>query len=425
LAACQSATRSTADAFLGLGSKLVAAGVPAVVAMQDKVAIKTARKLSAVFYRRLTEHGAVDRALNEARGTLLTAGQLDAAVPVLFMRLKSGQLWGAEADARGMISGVRDRAHFWTRLIRKIWQGQCVAVIGPRVHGRWLPTPSDQARQLADTYEYPFASGDELARVAQYLAITEGRDTPRDEVLYTLMEMLTARLPEDLRPGNEPETLTELVRTVGWQSLVADDPNEVHRVLASLNLPLYLTTNFDNFMVEALRAQGKDPVRELLPWKQDANVDWPPSQFEEDGEYELTPEMPLVYHLFGNDTVLPSLVLTEDDYLDYLVRIEAERQIPNLVRKVLSNSILMFIGYSLYDWEFRVLMHGLVANLRHRNFDHVTVQLELEEMGKEKGKEVHEFLEQYFKATYGSNVFWGSPAQFIAELRERWEDRRR
>ena len=93
LAACQSAARSTANAFLGLGPSLVAAGVPAVVAMQDFVAIETARKLSLAFYKRLAEHRVVDYALNLARSTLLTAGRPDAAVPVLFMRYKSGQLW--------------------------------------------------------------------------------------------------------------------------------------------------------------------------------------------------------------------------------------------------------------------------------------------------------------------------------------------
>jgi hypothetical protein len=98
LASCHTATRSTADAFLGLAPKLVTAGVPAVIAMQDFVAIKTARKLSMIFYRRLIEHGMVDCALNQARSILLTAGRLDAAVPVLFMRLKSGQLWESTVD---------------------------------------------------------------------------------------------------------------------------------------------------------------------------------------------------------------------------------------------------------------------------------------------------------------------------------------
>jgi LysM repeat protein len=93
LAACHSATRSPTDAFLGLGPRLVRAGVPAVVAMQGSVTVKTARELTADFYRRLLRDGIVDLAMNEARSTLLTIEQEDAAVPVLFMRLKDGRLW--------------------------------------------------------------------------------------------------------------------------------------------------------------------------------------------------------------------------------------------------------------------------------------------------------------------------------------------
>jgi len=96
LAACQSATRSTADAFVGLGPTLVTIGAPAVMAMQASVSITSAREFSAAFYERLLKHGLVDLAANEARGTLLTAGRPDAAVPVLFMRLRDGRLWSGE-----------------------------------------------------------------------------------------------------------------------------------------------------------------------------------------------------------------------------------------------------------------------------------------------------------------------------------------
>ncbi|MBN2392953.1 MAG: CHAT domain-containing protein [Anaerolineae bacterium] len=102
LAACQSAARSTTDTFLGLGPKLVEAGMPAVVAMQESVTVATARKLSQVFYQRLVEHGIVDCAINEARSVLLTAGRPDATVPVLFMRLKDGQLWQFNAKDSNM-----------------------------------------------------------------------------------------------------------------------------------------------------------------------------------------------------------------------------------------------------------------------------------------------------------------------------------
>jgi len=95
LAACQSAKQSMKAAFSGLGPKLVQIGVPAVIAMQENVTILSARQFAATFYQRLLAHGTIDLAMNEARGTLITNGRYDAAVPVLFMRLPDGRLWDA------------------------------------------------------------------------------------------------------------------------------------------------------------------------------------------------------------------------------------------------------------------------------------------------------------------------------------------
>jgi len=100
LAACQSAQQSTNAAFTGLGPPLVQIGLPAVIAMQENVTVVTARQLAATFYRRLLEHGTVDLAMNEARGTLITNGRFDAAVPVLFMRLPAGRLWNIDTSKK-------------------------------------------------------------------------------------------------------------------------------------------------------------------------------------------------------------------------------------------------------------------------------------------------------------------------------------
>jgi len=134
-----------------------------------------------------------------------------------------------------------------------------------------------------------------------------------------------------------------------------------------------------------------------------------------------------VYHLFGSDEKISSLVLTEDHYLSFLVRISNEQdRIPNILREALADSTLMFIGYGLYDWEFRVLMHGLVASLQqYEDIEHVAVQLEFEEAGEADIETVQTFLQDYFRRAADINVFWGSPAQFIAELREHWEERHR
>jgi CHAT domain-containing protein len=96
LAACESAKRDTVDAFAGIAPKLVHAGVPAVVGMQDTVSIGSARRMTPAFYAELFRSGAVDSALNAARSHLLTGERADAAVPVLFMRLEDGRLFGEE-----------------------------------------------------------------------------------------------------------------------------------------------------------------------------------------------------------------------------------------------------------------------------------------------------------------------------------------
>jgi hypothetical protein len=102
LAACESARRDADPAagtpqgssFQGLAGKLVqGGGIPAVVAMQEQLEIDAAYRLTGEFYRRLfLEHGAVDRALNEARALLYRQRQMDWGTPVLTMRLKTGQL---------------------------------------------------------------------------------------------------------------------------------------------------------------------------------------------------------------------------------------------------------------------------------------------------------------------------------------------
>jgi hypothetical protein len=421
LNACQSAVRASSDAFLGLGPKLVAVGVPAVVAMQDFVTVDTARKFAASFYKRLVEHGEVDKAANEARSTLLTSGRPDAAVPVLFMRLKSGALWGTEADAHGEVLGQKNPRIFWSGLVRQIQQGKCTPIIGPRVTGRWLPTRGEIARAWAKAHEYPFDDKTNFPRVAQYMASSQGEDFPRSELLDTLQKEFIMRLPEELRPTQKLSSLTDLVSAAGWKNLVADDPNEVHRVLASLNLPLYLTTNASNFMVEALKDRGKNVSRELCRWNE--KLDGLPSIFEDHPDYQPSPDAPLVYHLFGNDTQPDSLVLTEDNYLDFLVRVSAESErIPAPIWAALANSSLMFLGYSIYDWEFRAIMRGLVATRQQRrNFKHVAVQLEIGEVKPTDMAAVQSFLQEYFQDAE-INVYWGSMEQFVAELRQEWEN---
>jgi hypothetical protein len=79
--------------LLGLAPKLVQAGVPAVIAMQQEVEVLLAHAVAKKFYQRLLESGEVDRALSEARETVYRPETKQWAVPVLYLRLRDGRLF--------------------------------------------------------------------------------------------------------------------------------------------------------------------------------------------------------------------------------------------------------------------------------------------------------------------------------------------
>ncbi len=86
LSTCESASAEAEIAMGGLAQRLVRElGMPAVVAMTEKVSIKTAQALATTFYQQLRNHGNVDLALVEATAGL--QGRYDITVPALFSRL--------------------------------------------------------------------------------------------------------------------------------------------------------------------------------------------------------------------------------------------------------------------------------------------------------------------------------------------------
>jgi len=97
LSTCESASPGADAAFGGLAQRLVRElGMPAVVAMTDKVEVATANALSAAFYARLRDHGEVDRALVEASSGLAERGTI--LMPVLFSRLGGQPLFSDSLD---------------------------------------------------------------------------------------------------------------------------------------------------------------------------------------------------------------------------------------------------------------------------------------------------------------------------------------
>lgn len=98
LSSCQTAAHgeeNTSDAIMGMAPKLVAAGVPAVVAMQYEVPEETAVAFVRDMYQFLADGEPLDTAVTEARiGVYFdNDDKLFWAIPVLFMRSPDGRIW--------------------------------------------------------------------------------------------------------------------------------------------------------------------------------------------------------------------------------------------------------------------------------------------------------------------------------------------
>jgi tetratricopeptide (TPR) repeat protein len=99
LNACESARLTEREARLGLAPALLAAGVPAVVAMQAEVPDETATIFAREFYRSLAFNRPVGAALTEARNVIqstLGMENVDWAIPVLYDRSMDGHILDLE-----------------------------------------------------------------------------------------------------------------------------------------------------------------------------------------------------------------------------------------------------------------------------------------------------------------------------------------
>src|SRR5262249_53883065 len=54
-----------------------------------------------------------------------------------------------------------------------------------------------------------------------------------------------------------------------------------------------------------------------------------------------------------------SFVITEDNYIDYLSGGDVGGQIPISVRERMAESHFLFLGYSLRDWNLRVILNRM------------------------------------------------------------------
>lgn len=427
LVSCQSAgsdatpTSSDKGALSAIGPQLVAAGIPAVIAMQGDARMDSMEKFIPRLFAELHEDGRIDRAVSAARQEL--AGQDDWWVPVLYQRLKSGRVW--------YIPGFGDNSgdfEKWRSLKTFVQRKMCTPIIGPALAEPWLGLQSDIALKWARDNGYPFDRDDRdnLPQIAQFLL---RRDGPKFLPL-TYLEALQARMIEkfgqylsadlkDLPSWSETDLIAalEAISEKHWEKY----PAEPHILLAKLKLPIYITTSPSSLLELAIKkVSGREPHSRICPW-------WMNNIPEELWSFDKKPtsDEPLVYHLFGRLDYPDSLVLSEDNYFDFLIGVTRNKDlIPASIRDAITRTALLFQGFRTEEWSFRVLFRTLMAqegSHQLRGFSHVAAQLEPEEDRLIDSQRARKHLETYFESERIS-IFWGRPEEFLSALAQHIPD---
>jgi hypothetical protein len=311
----------------------------------------------------------------------------------------------------------------WPGLVDKINDGACTPVLGIGLTDSLIGPRRNLARSWAEKYDFPMAvhQEDDLPEVAQFVVVENGVDTLRSALGKYLRERVVERFPVSV-PDDQGEGHLDDMLAQAWRSECSGDPSDVHVALASLPVPVYVNAHPSRLLTEALRAAGRDPVVDLCRWRTD--VDWPDSALRSDASFTPSVGRPLVFHLFGTLELPESLVLTEDDYFDFLINVTKDPDlIPSAVTGRLNNSSLMFLGFRLEEWDFRVLLRSLIsqeAQVRRKRFPHVAAQLDLTD-AVQSPEGAREYLRSYFteSQTHSIDLFWGTADEFVDVLRQK------
>jgi hypothetical protein len=308
-------------------------------------------------------------------------------------------------------------------------KGRCTPILGSGMTDWLFGSRRDFAQKWAR--EYPFLItpnwSDDLPQVTQYAAITYSDLVLRDDLIEFYREQLHKRYP-NIVDEHQNATPGEIAAAV-WDAEAPSKPDEPHRVLAQLGCSIYLTAQPSTLLVRALEEEGREPVTDFCRWKPELLRE---SKLPlEDPDYVPSPERPLVYHILGTLDVPESIVITEDEYFDFLAALTnngpSKPLIPYVVEEALASTSLLFVGFGLQDWDFRILLRALInseaAPRRGQRPKHVAAETGvLREEGVTRLEGAKDYIVSYFRENQPSiEIEWASVDEFAADIARAWE----
>ncbi len=229
-------------------------------------------------------------------------------------------------------------------LVSRVKAGSCILFLGSGANAPPLDSP--------DAYpaaQRPPVGGDLAERLADHFGFADAMpgETPRDLTRVAMYVEIEPRL------GGRNGLLDRLDVLLRGVDGDRTQPSVALRMLAALPFKIIVTTNYDLLFDRALRESGKEP--RVLAYNPEEGVrppDYP----------DPTPEAPLLFKMHGDLNHRSSIVITDEDYITFVQRMADKDQahpVPETVRYRMAQWPTLFVGYSLRDYNLRLLFRTL------------------------------------------------------------------
>ena len=259
----------------------------------------------------------------------------------------------------------------YASVMRSMSEGQVVPLLGAGVNlcdrpsgqawelGHYLPSGSELADYLARTFYFPELEERNLLRVSQFVVTKEGSGP-----LYAQLRKLF--------DANYPVTPVH--------DFFATLPGRL-RERGTPSYQVILTTNYDDALERAFDAVDEpyDVVWYIAegeprgkfwhrpPGGTDPIVIERPNSYDGLAVDERTVILKIHGAIDRQNADRDSYVITEDHYIDYLAHGNLSQLIPAYLMARMRTSHFLFLGYSMRDWNLRVILHRIWGERKRRN----------------------------------------------------------
>jgi len=283
----------------------------------------------------------------------------------------------------------------WNSLSSALCAGRCVLVLGPEIPVAQRETASESTAVLTVTQS--------LARRLAAVMEEEGLRPVGNQLLAVAQQCEDA---EELGEVQLRETAARFYRSASFV------PSRAHRILAELPFSLVLTTCHDGLLRQAMTDAAKAPARERYHLRGDRR---------DNPEFGVPPgpEAPLVYHLFGEPDDRDSLVLSQNDLLDFLIALVSENPpLPNRLVGLLKREGMsfLFVGFGIGDWQLRVVLKAVLRKLDLKTKGNAVAAEQLQGLAPSE----REDTVMYYQRGARVEVEDGDVEVFLEELRRRF-----